>query len=133
MPGSTLQHEVRDYLLHNRGITGHNFSRGHISGMRFRPRGEPLSPAEQKTFKAQQEKEEKRARGEPTYTRHASSGQYGLALCVKAQRDKKIAAAKAAGRSAPWFGSNHRSRVWTTDKLEEVTCPRCRNLKESKQ
>ena len=35
---------VRDWLLRTKD--GHNFDRGHISGMRFRPRGEPLGPSE---------------------------------------------------------------------------------------
>jgi len=50
MPGN-LNSMVRGWLLRGNGgqIVGHNFGRGHISGMRFRPVGEPMAEVEKVT------------------------------------------------------------------------------------
>ena len=112
MPGD-LQAEVRTWLLRNPKIVGHNFGRGHVSGMRFRPAGEPVGPVEAKTLAKQAEE---RANPKPR-RRHYAPRSGERALCVKARFEK-------AGRQ-PW---GWRTGTWTTSKPEEVTCPACRNL-----
>jgi hypothetical protein len=105
-----LNNAVRDWLLHNSEIVRHNFGKGHISGMRFRPVGQPLSPAEQKTIVA---KEEDR-RNSRTPPRHYSE-HYGSPLCTRKRRN-------------PFSCS--RSHARTTPKRDEVTCKACLNLLE---
>lgn len=100
-----LQGQVRDWLLHgNRGrIVGHNFGRGHISGMRFRPVGEPMAEAELETI-VRKEKQRDKPR-----LRH-----YGRRpLCTTKQRSP--------------FSRPSRD-VWSTLDKDEVTCPRCQKL-----
>ncbi len=109
VPGSTLQHEVRDYLLSNRNITGHNFGRGHISGMRFRPVGEPIGPAEKTLAK----KAEQRANPKPRPI-HYAPGSSTKPLCSK------------RSAFARWNPRGPRVR----SDWEQVTCKRCQNLKE---
>lgn len=99
-----LQGAVRDFLLHNSKITGHNFGRGHISGMRFRPVGQPLAPAEQKTIA---KKEERRANPRPKLY-HLS--RHGRPLCVNR-------------KTHGW----RPSKAWMTHDKNHVTCPRCRS------
>lgn len=124
-----LQRLVRDWLLNQVRIgkfASHNFDRGHISGMRFRPVGAPISEAESKTIEA---KRERRANPKPK-PRHMSSNpdSYGgLALCIKAQRDKKAAEAKAKGQYYHHYSSG-RSHAWTEKDPAKVTCPRCLKL-----
>lgn len=110
MPGG-LNGDVRDWLLHNRDIESHNFGKGHISGMRFRPRGEPLGEAEVKTMERKTKQKADRAAGKLP-PRHYSADRYGSTiLCVK--------------RRALW--SRRRRQPWSTNVADEVTCPRCRN------
>lgn len=107
--GGDLKSQVRAWLLRGNGgkITGHNFGRGHVSGMRFRPVGEPMAEAEKKTI----ENHKKRRSGElPPRPIHFSQG--GL-LC---QRER------TKGRS--WSRSNARS----TKDQASVTCKQCINL-----
>lgn len=102
-----LQRTVRDWLLHgNRGkIVGHNFGKGHISGMRFRPVGEPMAEAELQTIKRN---EDRRLKPRP---RH-----YG--------KSKPIC---TANRRRSMFSRPSRN-IWTTNNKSDVTCPRCLNL-----
>lgn len=103
----SLFNSCRDWLLDEvraRRIDSHNFGRHHISGMRFRPHGAPLSEAEKGTM-AKHEDRRKNPRPKP---KHFAKN-YGNALCVK---------------KPSWRGS----RVWTTKEEAEVTCARCKNL-----
>lgn len=105
-----LKGKVRSWLLRGNGgkIVYHNFGRGHISGARFRPVGEPLAEAEKKTI----EFHKKRRAGElPPRPIHFS--QNGL-LCQKA---------RLKGRFS-W----HRSTARSTKDQEKVTCKQCLNL-----
>lgn len=113
LPGTELQHVVRQWLLANPKITGHNFGRGHVSGMRFRPVGEPLGPAEQKTIAA---KAERKANPRPPRV-HYSPAYGGRAVCQKPRRG---------------FISRH-SRAWTTTDWGKVTCPCCLNIHKQEQ
>lgn len=75
---SPLLNHVRDWLLEQvrRGnLVTHNFNRGHISGARFRPTGQPLSPAEQRTL-AEQDKGY-----HPTYHYCRPDDEYRRAIC----------------------------------------------------
>lgn len=97
--GVNLNGAVRRWLLNNTSLESHNFGRGHISGMRFRPRGEPLAPQEQTTM----ERHTKRAsRPRPVHLRKG-----GGPACVK--------------RS----GFGRPSRAFCTSDVSRVTCPRC--------
>lgn len=107
-----LKGKVRDFLLRNPEITGHNFGRGHISGMRFRPYGEPIGPVELETMAKKE-----RAKDRPP-VKHFGKSYSSRALCV-------TEAAKAKGRRI-WGW--RQSRAWVTSTAEEVTCPRCLNL-----
>lgn len=111
-----LQGMVRDFLLRGNGgkIVGHNFGRGHISGMRFRPVGEPLSEAEKNTL---DKKQKQRDNPRPT-TWHYSERYGSRPECVRQ-------AAIAKGQRIYGFRP---SKALTTRDLEEVTCPRCKNL-----
>jgi hypothetical protein len=73
---------VRTWLLRNSALEQHNFGRGHISGMRFRPVGSGLTESEAKTVEARR----KRNAGEtPVHYRNTPAGRssfYGSPLCV---------------------------------------------------
>lgn len=103
---------VRQWLLRN--CDGHNFGRGHISGMRFRPRGEPIGPAEATLAKQAAE------RANPKVKPVHYSLTYGPALCVKVAREK---------RGLRYWGNALRSRAHTVSDWEHVTCKRCLNLR----
>lgn len=130
--GGGLNNVVRHWLLTNRNITHHNFARGHISGARFRPVGEPLAPKEQATLEKQakerKRREEKRAAGEPLYiTHYREEGKYE-AMCVLVQRENKKA--KLAAKGIRWYGPMRqpRHRAFATSDAAAVTCPRCKKL-----
>lgn len=119
-PGLSLLEQCRSWLRRQcaRGILeGHNFGRGHISGMRFRPVGEPLSPQEQKQF-------EKKAKPKLV---HFSDPEWkhwpNRSLCSqKAREARKVEGRRLVSRPA------RRPTSQTTEKADEVTCPRCRKL-----
>lgn len=101
---------VRDWL-HAQYTKGrferHNFGRGHISGMRYRPTGEPIGERAIKTMKAK----EKRA-NTPRPIHYATN--YGATpLCVQ--------------RKGRFMWS--RSRARTAKNWKEVNCKRCLNKK----
>lgn len=106
LKGANIMDCVRSWLATNSQLQRHNFGRGHISGMRYRPVGEPLSPAEQKTLA---KKEQRRLNPRPS-PRHYKNG--GPMLCRKNQK--------------PSFWG--RSKAWTTTDKTKVTCPRCAKL-----
>jgi hypothetical protein len=108
--------DVRKWLLHNPNLQEHNFGRGHISGMRFRPVGEVLSAAEQATLAAKEKAKANRAAGKLPPV-HFRKGSWGSAiLCAK---------------RGPFSRSNYRSHgPRGTNVAAEVTCPRCKNLLE---
>lgn len=106
LPGD-VQAQVRDWLLSNPDVEGHNFGRGHISGMRFRPRGEPLAPGEQHTLNTPR----KPWAEKPV---HYSSN-HGRALCVKARVSIYIR----------W----RRPTTRTASDWAQVTCKRCLNMR----
>ena len=109
-----LKRTVRDWLF-ARVSTGilavHNFGRGHISGARFRPAGEPISPAEQGTLK---KKLDQKLNPKPKLKHYSKHGFSGRPACT------------ASRRRSPFSRSNH--RIWTTKDQKEVTCPRCAKL-----
>ena len=112
-----LKRFVRDWLRGEvlRGaLSEHNFDRGHISGARYRPRGEPLSPAETKTF---EEKAKPRA-AKPVHFTDSKSSWGGRALCVLDRWAKS---------ESVWHGVK-RSTARVTKVASEVTCPRCLKL-----
>lgn len=104
----TLNGLVRDWLLDNvrRGhIHAHNFDRGHISGMRFRPLDVGTSEAEQATIAAKREQRAALANGtakpRPVHLRKG-----GHPACVKA---------------SGW----RQSKAHMSNVPSKVTCPRC--------
>ena len=103
-----LQGRVRSWLQGqvSRGVlVTHNFGRGHISGARFRPKGEPLSPAEEKTF---QDKAARKDRPRPVHlARRSGSG--------------------ISCRPAPKGFSYGRggAQAMRSTNPERVTCPHC--------
>lgn len=107
-----VQGEVRDWLFANPKLTYHNFGRGHISGARFRPVGEPMGPSESETLK---KKAERRANPRPR-TVHFTTG-YTTLLCTK-------------NRRSPF---SRPSKAWTTKEEVKVTCPQCKNLLAAKK
>lgn len=111
-----LTSAVRDFLLRGNGgkIVGHNFGRGHISGMRFRPAGEPMAPTELKTIA---KKEERRANPRPQ-PRHFGRSYGSSPLCVVESRKKN-------GRQIYGW---RQSKARTTTQREDITCPRCAKL-----
>jgi hypothetical protein len=100
-----LQKVVRNYLLQG-PFDRENFGRGHVSGMRFRPRGEPLSAAEATT------KARKAVPRRPAPVHATLPGSLAL-LCMPP-------------RQALYRGPNYRIRR-TSDRAA-VTCPRCLKL-----
>lgn len=110
--GGDLKAAVRSWLLRGNGgkIVGHNFGRGHISGMRFRPVGEPLAEAEKKTIEKHQKRRAGLAPPKPIHFHDK-----GL-LCQKARK---------AGR---FFFSRGRTTSRTTTDRSKVTCKQCLNL-----
>lgn len=106
-----LQDSVRNWLLRTMSgkIVGHNFGRGHISGMRFRPVGEPISGVEQETIK------KKAARRERPTPKHYK-GKHNRPLCIESRMKGRF--------------SFRSSKAWTTKRIEEVNCARCKKLFE---
>jgi hypothetical protein len=109
-----LQGTVRSWLRNNHKIASHNFGRGHISGMHYRPVDQPIGPTEQKTL---EKKAERRANPKPR-PHHYGKSHGARAACV-------LASAAASGRRlAGWT----RSKSWVTPHAKDVTCPRCLKL-----
>jgi hypothetical protein len=100
-----LLSDVRKWLLCNLSLERHNFGRGHVSGMRFRPRGAPLHPSEVQTM---ERRERRKANGPVIHFKARAKG--GSLLCSIKPR-------------SPW--SRHKHRVYSTEAQKEVTCPRC--------
>lgn len=110
--GQRLQSKVRDWLLNEvrlGRLASHNFGRGHISGMRFRPKGEPLAPAEQRTIEVKEKRKDK-----PKRLHLYSDGYCSRALCLKNRK------------RSPW--GRGRSSAWCTNDKAKVTCPSCIKL-----
>ena len=101
-----LNNMVRQWLLGNHNITGHNFGRGHISGMRFRPRGAPLGPSEIKTMK-------EKANPKPRPIHYNPNG-YGFPRCTQARRSV--------------YSRGWRPTARVDNDQSKVTCKRCLNL-----
>jgi hypothetical protein len=104
---------VRDWLadeVRAGRLTRHNFGRGHISGMRYRPVGMELTDAEKKTL----EKADKRAKGETPVHFSNSTSWLRKPLCVA---DRNV---KRAGYRQP-----KRSSARIVSEPAKVTCQRC--------
>lgn len=97
--------DARDWLRHQPDIVSHNFSRGHISGERYRPRGEPLSETEKETMT---KKEKARANPRPLRKHYNPNGYGSRPLCRQA-------------KSVVWG----RSRAYSTSTRADVNCPSC--------
>ncbi len=102
-----LLSDIRRWLSNNPKLVSHNFGKGHISGKRYRPVGEPLSEAEQGTLK---DKAERASR--PRLVHKNAQGKPYLCAPVR----KRV----SWGRS--------RSQAHITITTERVTCPRCLKL-----
>jgi hypothetical protein len=113
-----LHNAARRWLLRHPKLTSHNFGRGHISGQRFRPVGEPLAEAEKETMAAHAK------RRDPNYVkpRHLRIESGWRTLCLYARNE---------GKPRRYWG-NGRSQARTVTKREEVTCKQCLNLLASK-
>jgi hypothetical protein len=98
---------VRDWLLSNPNLTYHNSGRGHVSGARFRPVGEPLAPAE---VRSAEKREKERTDPRPRVVHFGSYSLNGL-LCTIEKR-------------SPFS----RTRNCGQREVEKVTCPRCKSL-----
>lgn len=110
----------RSYLLgeaRNGTLDAHNFKRGHISGERFRPHGQPLSEAEQKTF-------EKKEKVQLVHIKDPEVARWpAKPLCSRALR--QALEAKKTNYSRP----NHRQTAkFTSEWTGPATCPRCLKL-----
>jgi hypothetical protein len=104
-----LQRTIHDWLFGQarRGVlTYHNFGKGHISGARFRPVGQPMAEAEQQTVARNAKR-----RTTPRVRHYIADGSLA---CMKPRKRSIF--------------SRHRSTVRTTKNKLDVTCPRCRNL-----
>lgn len=115
---------IRGWLRYNDDLEVHNFGKHHISGARYRPKGQPLSPQEQGTLTKKVKEKEKREKGQ--VLRHFEDPTAdGKALCTHKQR-----ATERAKRRG--YCGSRQSRKWIpmAGKPEEVTCPRCRKLLE---
>lgn len=108
-----VQGAVRAWLQgqgHRGILVSHNFGKGHVSGQRYRPAGEPLTEAETATFAA---KARCRERG-PCW--HYAKGGYGeRPRCLETSTKKR----------APWSRSR---RPLTTNEPTKVTCARCKKI-----
>lgn len=99
-------------------IEGHNFGRGHCSGMRFRGAGKVMSDTERATMEAKEKK-----RNKPPIYHSVSHYEFrgetrvsNLPLCTQKQRQAK--------RGYP----RSRSTARTTTDVARVNCPRCLKL-----
>jgi hypothetical protein len=99
--GGSLNGAVRDWLLRNPEIEGFNFGRHHISGKRFRPKGEPLAEAEKETMR---EKERRKDLPRPLHL----SKKHRPACVTKPIRGWRP------------------SKAWMTTDKARVTCKRCK-------
>lgn len=107
--GRDLLGICRDWLLsevHCGRIESHNFGRGHISGMRFRPKGTAITETEKKTMAAKAA-----SQGKPRPMHYREPGKATL-FCQ-------------AGRKR--FGWRP-SKAWDTRDKSRVTCARCLKL-----
>lgn len=121
MIGPSVNGAVRDWLLAEcraGRLQSHNFGRGHVSGMRFRPAGEELTVQEQGTMARHEKRRERVAAGLPGRPYHYNKNGFGRTpLCT------------AARKRVVW----RRSTARTTANRDKVTCPRCKNLLAQQQ
>ena len=101
--------DCRDWLRRNPRLTSHNFGRGHISGERYRPVGEPISEAERGTLA---EKAKRASKPRPIHM-HIKEGRRRF-LCAPEPKAPR------------WRQS--RSQAHVTRDASRVTCPRCLKL-----
>lgn len=93
-------------------ITAHNFGRGHISGRRYRPVGEPITETEKRTMA---EKERRMSTPRPV---HFSKNWNAPLLCTPSRS----------------MFSQRSQRCHSSHEPDKVTCPRClKKLTEQKQ
>lgn len=107
-----LFNDCRDWLLRERScgrLEAHNFGKGHISGMRFRPAGEPMAEAEIKTMVVKEKR-----RNRPVVKHYSEHGYGSRPLCMHNRM-------KGRYMFRP-------SKAWVTRDRAEVTCVRCKNL-----
>ncbi len=91
-------------------LQSHSFGRNTITGRRYRPAGEPISPTEEKTLKA---KAERKPWAERTVHWRNGDGYSWRMACRTTKR-------------ATWRVARSTARL--SSKKEEVTCPRCLKL-----
>jgi hypothetical protein len=113
-----LAYQCRKWLLANvelGNIDAHNFDKHHISRMRFRPKGAPLSPAESKTLEAKKKRESKDT---PMHLVDPEIRSWPY----------KTLCSREARKHLKSIGYRQRKAIpgvrFTKNRLE-VTCPRC--------
>lgn len=109
-----LLDRCRDWLLDQvrKGkLESHNFGRGHISGMRFRPCGTGMSKAEQSTL---HRREVRRTHAAPVHARISDKDASLLCQQPKSHRSFRSLYRGACARRPAEYA--------------QVTCPRCRTL-----
>ena len=110
---------VRDWLqqqVQAGRLTGHNFRRGHCSGMRFRPVGDELTAAEQRTLAE---------KSRPALVHFADLLQPSdrwFTLCSRKARETSRKKVRSSFRSARHYDTQ------LTRVEAAVTCPRCLKL-----
>jgi hypothetical protein len=112
---ATLLDRVRDWLREQVAagqLVCHNFGRGHISGMRFRPPGVELTEGEKATL----ETKRKRAAGEAVVHLYTGENWFQRRPLCTPPRKKST------------FRPRQRSKAEMTSEPEKVTCPRCKKL-----
>ena len=102
-----LKERVRTWLLRHPHLESHNFSKGHISGERFRPVDAPLSPQEQHTMA---KKVAAQTNPRPQVKHYGDS-------MPECQRERM----KGRFRT-------RRSKAWYVSDKSKVTCKQCLKL-----
>jgi len=116
--GMSLLNHCREWLLRNPTLDRHNMGKGHTSGMRYRPAGQPLGPSEVKTLAVKQAQKDGTAimHFRDTTARFFSA----FPICTAERR--------AANRAKSHHYVNPRgskSSASTTNDKSKVTCPKC--------
>ena len=104
-----LREFCRWWLRRQPDIESHNFGKSTTTGERFRPKGDPLSPQEEKRLKEQNKPKPVHMVGPQGYR--------GPVLCV-ARSGKKVTRRHSPRRSP--------SQAKRTQDSDKVTCPRCK-------
>jgi hypothetical protein len=111
-----LLHMCRDWLRNEEyagRLASHNFGRGHVSGKRYRPAGEPISEAETNTFAVKAQRASK-----PRPVHMWDSTRKKSFLCAPEKKSR-------------W--GRYRSQAHVSRGATPITCPRCLKLMQPKE